>query len=263
MIRNANVDFLKALAIISVITIHAYPDGNILRDLSIWAVPFFFVVAGYFYAKSSEKSGFEEVYKKNSKKILSCLLVWSAVYAAIPRDLTAGWIQYGLPRTVYWHLLTLRENVTHPINLILHGISGGHLWFLAVLLIALSVGFVGRRLLPLLIILGAAGLYSEYKPIFTGILFFSLGMILFDKKEILRPLGRIPQMPQDSFLVKCGQYSLGLYASHVLIKESVESLYLFLPHWIVYAAIVPMTFFLTVGIVTALNRFKFAQNFIR
>ncbi|WP_423188905.1 acyltransferase family protein [Alkalibacterium sp. f15] len=90
-VRNYNIDFIKALAIISVILIHGLSNDTlyaILAPYYIWqTVPVFMILLGYNSANSFTKRGYErlsEIYnqqyllKKAKRILLPFTLIWFA-----------------------------------------------------------------------------------------------------------------------------------------------------------------------------------------
>ena len=140
MRRIQSVDSFRFLAIIGVIVIHTTPfKGGELRDTydyfyvainqgARFAVPFFFIVSGFFFAKKIRVRGSVlPVAAKILKRLGLIWLFFSMVYI-IPYDLFSAF-EYGVVgpvKVVYWNL----ENIiSDPVRLVFEG-SKGHLWFL-------------------------------------------------------------------------------------------------------------------------------------
>lgn len=145
------MDVFRLLAIIAVIAIHTQPFGggteeipggfisiNMLIDqLARFAVPFFFVISGYFWGNKTRNSASPiPASASMGKKILTIFLAWSAIYA-LPVDF-GSFAEYGPLGPIkadYWNLVGL---VHHPLTLIMQGTSD-HLWFLVGLLCSLLI----------------------------------------------------------------------------------------------------------------------------
>ena len=172
MSRIEGVDVIKIIAITAVIVIHAAPfagmasHGDIYRNLEIFlnqlsgfAVPFFFIVSGYFFGVKERRDNSKTIKHTidTTKRLLFIFLAWCLIYL-LPYNIGAIY-QYGMGgplKVAYWNFLNL---MTDPIRVILHG-TKAHLWFLAGL--AWSVGFTGVFLylgLRRSIYFIAAGLY--------------------------------------------------------------------------------------------------------
>lgn len=172
MSRNLSVDIVRVLAILGVISIHTKPFlvpaefssshydffYVLINQLSRFAVPFFFVISGYFWGRGADASqrylGFAW---QRSKQLVFLLFVWSIVYLA-PYNLW-GFVDVGVLgplKLAYWNDL---EVFKHPLYLLLSG-TKVHLWFLVALISAtlvcgifLEMGW--RKCLPV----AAVGLY--------------------------------------------------------------------------------------------------------
>lgn len=92
MKRIHSFDFIKFFAIVGVIVIHSGMFwgningvdtsflGFILNTLSRFAVPFFFITAGFMFSLKTEDYGVLKYYKKYIKLILIPYIVWSVIY---------------------------------------------------------------------------------------------------------------------------------------------------------------------------------------
>ena len=153
MARIANVDILRTVAIIAVIIIHTAPFKFILspnwyslnlpiviNQAARFAVPFFFVLAGYFWAnRFKDKKELCLVTLKMLKRILILFLAWSAIYI-LPTNIIDSFI-YGI-----WGPFQVIHNnvmnvVTNPFAILIGG-TKIHLWFLSVLLLSLLIAAI-------------------------------------------------------------------------------------------------------------------------
>ena len=208
--RIQSVDIFKLLAIIAVIAIHTTPfeidlqDSNnfysylfvIINQLARFAVPFFFVVSGYFWGAAIRIDN--EVIPhsiKLVKKIATIFLFWCVIYLPLYNSTFKGQGLLDLVKAVFWgvhwHIRTL---IQHPVVLLMAG-TKGHLWFLIGLIFAVGISaiFIYQKWLKSLIIFSIAlyitgvlagaysntpiGIASEFNtrngPFFSTLLFVS------------------------------------------------------------------------------------------
>lgn len=149
--RIQSVDVFRLVAISAVILAHTNPfSDKIFHEKSEWfiriiinnstrfAVPFFFVISGYFWGiKVRDGHPIDLISSKMIKRLLFIFLVWSFIYLFPFHDV--GYIfQYGILgpiKLVYWNLSHL---ISSPLTLILQG-TRGHLWFLTGLIFSISI----------------------------------------------------------------------------------------------------------------------------
>lgn len=153
--RIRSVDFFRVIAILCVIIIHTNPfngfDGSILykylhvilNQSSRFAVPFFFVISGFFYGNKIHNSTDQESYTILRLKNLFILwVVWSVIYI-LPYNINSLF-SYGLLgpiKIIYWNCIYLLSN---PEKLILEG-SKVHLWFINSLIWSTAICFLLRK----------------------------------------------------------------------------------------------------------------------
>lgn len=204
MKRLASIDAARALAILAVICIHTQPFSALYGNNSVlvtalnylysFALPFFFVAAGYFFAKRAMREGeVIGVFQSYAKRLLMVFAVWSALYIAIPSSTDV--IDHGFMKSIFWNLSSAIKLAIHnPVTFILQGTSS-HLWFLTALIYGLATLTLLIRLglqrlvFPvsfLLLALGLLGgaysfLYIGYTPSFNtrGGPFFSTMCVAF------------------------------------------------------------------------------------
>lgn len=167
MNRIESVDLFRLIAIVSVITIHTSPFSTnvsgddeiykylnvILNQLARFAVPFFFVISGYFWGVKI-RNGSELISSSlhMAKRILIIFIAWSCIYL-LPIKLGAinelGIL--GSIKVVYWNISDLSQ---HPVTLLMQG-TKVHLWFLIGMLCSLFLcaTLVHKKQTKLLIIL--------------------------------------------------------------------------------------------------------------
>lgn len=157
--RLDTVDAFRLLAILGVVVIHTTPFvdyaakaqgrfnflGVFVNQLVRYAIPFFFVVSGYFWGTRVRLEATPwNVSWKTVKRLLLLFLVWSLVYA-LPYDMS-GFVDYGPAgplKVAYWNLTQL---IRHPQDLIFAG-TNQPLWFLVALScsVVISAFFVWLR----------------------------------------------------------------------------------------------------------------------
>lgn len=102
----------------------------LLNQSSRFAVPFFFVVSGYFFGIKERRNNLKTILPTIStvKRLLLIFVAWSLIYL-LPYDIGSIY-EYGISgpfKVAYWNLINLSSD---PIRLIFHG-TKAHLWFLA------------------------------------------------------------------------------------------------------------------------------------
>ncbi|MEJ2620939.1 MAG: acyltransferase family protein [Candidatus Thiodiazotropha sp.] len=140
--RLISIDALRFVAIVAVIVIHVYPAGDdelvgqVLNQLARFAVPCFFVVAGYFFFKKTadDKSSSFSYFIKYGVKIVYIYLIWYIIFAYLPLLLPDKWgdiEQYGF----FVEFLNESKHIANELksHLLYYLLAGGradHLWFL-------------------------------------------------------------------------------------------------------------------------------------
>ncbi|MBV8502677.1 MAG: acyltransferase [Paucibacter sp.] len=208
--KMRSVEVVRTVAIFAVIVIHTKPFedtyisfgtainvGYLLNQLARFAVPFFFVMSGYFWgSKINSGSPIVDSTRKMSKRIITIFLAWSTIYL-LPANLfdVSQYASLGPLRQFYWNIFDLFK---HPVQALMEG-SRFHLWFLVALIncLAISAAFVALNMKWALIclsilfygigLLGKAyadtpmGFHSEFNfrngPFF-GLIFFVTGYVL-------------------------------------------------------------------------------------
>lgn len=180
--RIQSVDIVRVLAILGVIIIHTQPFigehvhpgmdfnlGVLLNQFARFAVPFFFVISGYFWAsKFDEAKSLTRPTVNIARRIAVIFFAWSAIYL-LPTNLLKA-LEYGPLgpiKTIYWNLnWYLRVLIDDPVNGFMQG-TKGHLWFLMSLLCSLAISAVllarnmKRTLIALSLILYLIGLFGK------------------------------------------------------------------------------------------------------
>lgn len=140
--RNSSVDSFRLLAALGVIILHLeYPNvpGEIaigLRLMSRWAIPFFFIISGYFLAANHARSNRVDV-QPAVERLIWIFLLWSFIYAIV----VAGQYDPG----------TSIKRIVSPYFIYFGNFI--HLWFIPSLLFGyLMVAFCYNRNLKILLI---------------------------------------------------------------------------------------------------------------
>jgi surface polysaccharide O-acyltransferase-like enzyme len=208
--RIQSVDVIRVIAICAVIVIHTTPFNSktvplgtvfdlalVTNQLARFAVPCFFVLAGFFWATKFEDG--ESAWKPTRKmlcRVSMLFLVWSALYL-LPTDLF-GAIRGGPLGTLKVICWNIEKALEDPLATLLEG-TKVHLWFLAALVscLVISAAMLSRNmkrgLIALSLILFVTALlgkpYAD-TPIgfhvafnfrdgpFFGLLFFVAGYLL-------------------------------------------------------------------------------------
>jgi surface polysaccharide O-acyltransferase-like enzyme len=166
--RIASVEAWRFVAIVFVVAIHAsLPEAiarpslepsYLINQVARFAVPFFFVVSGYFWGtRLARGTSIADATLPTMRRLLFLCVVWSAIYA-LPWDFTVipAVGVTGLVREAWW---TLRSELADPMRLLGQG-TNSHLWFLIGLVFAMGISALMLRYAGLasLLVLGV-GLY--------------------------------------------------------------------------------------------------------
>lgn len=212
--RIQSVDTVRVLAIFAVIVIHTTPFASeftrlghvldlatVLNQFARFAVPYFFLVSGYFWAaKFDHVDSLRKPTLVMAKRIVFVFLAWSVMYL-LPTNFFEA-LEFGLfgpVKMVYWNAVVALKT---PFLLAQQG-TKDHLWFLMGLLSCLGISGLllsrgmTRSLIALSIILyvvGLAGKAYADTPIgfhttfntrngpFFGLIFFVSGYLLQRQK---------------------------------------------------------------------------------
>lgn len=210
MNRLQSVDVIRVVAITAVISIHTVPfairpdlvgscldAATVVNQLARFAVPFFLIVSGYFWAhKFEENRGVYAPTVKMAIRILALLVAWSLIYLLptnIIRSFALG--HFGPIKQFYWNVITVGAR---PLSAVLQG-TKVHLWFLPGLLCGLMISaflirYRQQRFLTILAItlylIGLAGKAYSDTPLgfrsefnfrngpFFSLIFFVTGYLL-------------------------------------------------------------------------------------
>lgn len=202
--RNKSLDVAKAIAAFLVVCIHvSFPGetGQIIKVLARCAVPFFFMVSGYFCYYENNNATVKIPFKiihilKLFAVSILFYCVWEYLMKVLDGESTATWIKEV---TDMEHLKEFAfYNSTSPVR--------AHLWFLPALIYCYAVDFCIEKLhirkaayccIPILFVVllwraefcgFAGGFYHtmEYRNfLFTGMNFYLTGQLIHEKQDKL------------------------------------------------------------------------------
>lgn len=196
---------MRVIAILAVIVIHSAPFyywtevGQLkispyyfLNGTARFAIPFFFIISGYFFAGSVSRRGVGPALSGFVSRILLLYVVWGIYYAFMPRV-------KDFKKLGYWDAVwkkTVGAFQDSPLDFIFSS-PGTHLWFLAALVLSAAIAavFVARKQMGALLVVtglfyiaGLLGGLYRYSPVgiplfmdaklgpFGGPFIFALGM---------------------------------------------------------------------------------------
>lgn len=193
--RNYSIDSVRFVAICCVVILHtvtlvqssSFP-GVFLNQFSRFAVPFFFMVSGFFFCQKALKNPaniFPYLLSYGSRLLL-IYLVWYVIYAAWPLYSPANWQDLAnngfVQEYLEWQQQFLQQFRAHVLYFLIAGGRGFQLWFLpslgmGILLLAFALrfnffttGFLVAALLFLVALLvgpyrlSALGLKWDFEP---------------------------------------------------------------------------------------------------
>ncbi|WP_188312099.1 acyltransferase [Salinarimonas soli] len=171
--RIVGIDAFRVPAVLAVILIHSTPTGQteigapqIMNQISRFAVPFFFVLSGYFIGLRGIDSASSTFYRV-ARRTLPVFIVWTSLYAIVAPG--------GIERTL--------KVGTLIYTIITGGPFGYHLWFLPSLIVCtamatwLVTNFRWFYAIIFALMLYVVGLcLSSYSGLFTGYGIWSKGI---------------------------------------------------------------------------------------
>lgn len=161
--RIASIDTCRVIAVFAVLFIHTkpfmrdlFPDARyrlpeyIFNQPPRFAVPFFFVVAGYFLGKTlAAKDRWAKV-ARYEQRLLMLLVAWSIIYTLLP----SFWPHLQEMGYQQLTLNKIQQMLDSPLQLLLHG-ARVHLWFLPALMLGvllLAFCTMGGRTWPAVVL---------------------------------------------------------------------------------------------------------------
>ncbi|WP_309121651.1 acyltransferase [Paenibacillus sp.] len=188
MERNYAVDVVKGLGMLAIVTIHTNPFRNmsfagfsgatidfILDTLSRFAVPFFFMAAGYLFGQKAVREPLRTLHlKKYIGKLAKLYAVWQIAYILYDVCLIAA--RSVLEKTEFPTAVAAYFGAMHPLKLVYYSVgnSGYHLWYLPSLMACMVVIFICYKykamkgLLWASVLLHGVGLFGQaYSGLFA------------------------------------------------------------------------------------------------
>ncbi|WP_164667421.1 acyltransferase family protein [Virgibacillus doumboii] len=184
MERNSTIDVMKCIAVFLVVSLHTVTYGYdwqeveyirfIIRVFPRWVIPFFFIAAGYFFARKIKQHNSRAYFNQYVTKLIRLFIIWYLFYLIY--DLA---IQVVL--AVYMGLnvkAELLDYITSYVNVndlyYGSGMTSYHLWFLTALIWSMVILYVALRfnklkfLLIVSCVLNIIGLFGQtYSSIFS------------------------------------------------------------------------------------------------
>lgn len=203
--RNKVLDAAKAIAAYSIVLLHIrFPGktGELINALARFAVPFFFLISGYYCFKSRE----EDVLKKMPGKVRHILLligvsypfyiIWGCIQGTIEGKDVIGWLRNMITPVHIEEFF--RYNCSSTVR--------SHLWFLPALLYCYLIFWLIAKFrvytfayffIPILLVchlwmdegrflFGTTFRVMEFRNyLYTGMPFFLLGHLIHSRQDIL------------------------------------------------------------------------------
>lgn len=140
----SSFDIGRTVAAFGVIVIHCNPFAAIesfqvfrlfLMNFFASVIPYFFLVSGYFFTRTTDRKGALEAWLKLTKRLLLLLIIWSIIYKILPWRallLAAGGHHELLGETLFSNAKSLLTEKGTFLGILSEG--SGHLWFLSALI---------------------------------------------------------------------------------------------------------------------------------
>lgn len=249
MKRENNLDLLRVIACIMVITIHVsafyvtryintpnfkFTVGNFYDSFARTSVPIFVLLSGRFALSDSRNIETEYYYKKFFRKIVIPTFFWSVLYFLF---------NYSLEIVYFFLYGEFKHSVFSPIKAWIIGAPYYHMWYLY-----MSIGLY--LLVPYL--LKFKNKIGEKNFLKIGILFFILGLLIYffenflnyidfyNKNVIFGYLKYFWYFNQFKFIQFLGYFILGYSL------KNLKSRYITFKNMLFYTVIVTTSLFLTV-----------------
>jgi len=154
--RKAGIETFRFIAILFVVVIHAYPiaqpGGEFLNQLARFAVPYFFVISGYFFFQkvASDSAAGSHYMLMYGSRLTYIYVFWYLIYAYWPLFSPDNWATiahsglYDAFSRESSELLTEFKN--HLLYYLLAGGRADHLWFLPSLGMAIVFLYISIRM---------------------------------------------------------------------------------------------------------------------
>lgn len=197
MTRNYSLDYFKFFSICGVVIIHSIPFnsefGFVMNSFSRFAVPFFFIAAGYLFSKNLSESTSKEMYlKKYLLKLIKIYFYWLSIYMFYDIMIMSSKEDLTLVKLLDY----LKNNL---IGIIYYGgsYSGYHLWFLPALVWSILFVYIFHRvnkttvicIISILLHLSALSVNIPFytrDAIFFGLFYTLMGFLAAQKESYIK-----------------------------------------------------------------------------
>lgn len=150
--RTQSIDTLKGLAILAVVVIHTEPFlaiqaikndwyylGHSIQQITSFAVPFFFVAAGYFFSQGIKKEGLTCRWWLYVKRLSALLLIWIVIDGIFWGEWLEQVLEAKSLSPLLWNLNAIPSFAAKRPDLFLFRGTAVPLWFLISLIISISI----------------------------------------------------------------------------------------------------------------------------
>lgn len=176
--RIQSIDTLKGVAILMVVVIHTEPLlaipsvraewyylGHCLQQICSFAVPFFFVTAGYFFSRGIDKGTVFGRWQKYTARLSIILVLWVVIDGIFWGQWLEQLIKSGSLSPLSWNLRAIPSFAAKRPELFFLRGTAVPLWFLISLIMAISILAIFFR-------------YSlnSVSPLFIGSCFYVLSL---------------------------------------------------------------------------------------
>lgn len=148
--KIASIEVARGIAIFCIILIHTGPFlgsdyteskwmlfGQFIQQISSFAVPLFFMVAGYFFSLGIEKRGLLKQLKNYISRIFFLLIVWIIIDGFFWGEWLGKIIKNGTLRPLFWNLMAVPGFAMNRPDLFIFRGTAVPLWFLVSLIIGI------------------------------------------------------------------------------------------------------------------------------
>jgi surface polysaccharide O-acyltransferase-like enzyme len=150
--RIQSIDTFKGLAILAVVVIHTEPFlavqaikanwyylGHSIQQISSFAIPYFFITAGYFFSKGIDKTGIFKRWWQYTSRLSALLLIWIVIDGILWGEWLEQIIRAKSLSLLFWNFRAIPSfALKRPELFFLRG-TAVPLWFLVSLIVAVSL----------------------------------------------------------------------------------------------------------------------------